>query len=232
MLNVHSFRQQENLATEKQEHRKPPTVGRHSSFGDRTSNVYQEIGDNDPSVHYYSEIGHVNAIFAKAKSLDYDSRPAPEIPRIKNRPPLDVVDELEPGYDKIKQDKEKAENGVAGYANPKREGSFRKPEDFEEKADNDDSYSKLMESEKLEEVNEINNKYAKLDKAKKSKKKIDKADEGVEVEHPDVRRIGSEMIMEDNMDLYMSADETEGIKADDVFQNSNNNNNIVNNTSL
>ena len=193
--------------------------------------MYQEIGDNDPAVHYYSEIGHVNAIFAKAKSLHYDSRPAPEIPRINNRPPLDLVDELEPGYDKIKQEKDKAENGVAGYANPKREGSFRKPEEFEEKADSDDSYSKLMESEKLEEVNEINNKYAKLDMAKKSKKQTDKVNEGVEVEHPDVRRIGSDMIMEDNMDLYISADETEGIKVD-VFQNNNNKNNIVKNTSL
>ena len=85
-----------------------------------------------------------------------------------------------------------------------------------------------MESEKLDEVNEINNEYAKPNKGRRNTKQNDSVVEGVEIGHPDVKRIGSEMIMEDNMDLYMSADETEGIKADDVFQQSNNNNNILN----
>ena len=157
--------------------------------------------------------------------MDYDSRPAPEIPGINNRAPLDVVDELEPGYDKIKEEKEKAKNGdVAGYATPKIEGSNQISGDVDEKEVSENSYSKLLESEKPE----ITDDYAKPDKENKSIRKIDNVDEGVDVGHPNVRRIGSEMIMEDNMDLYMSADETEGIKADSVFQNCSNNNNIVN----
>ena len=153
--------------------------------------------------------------------MDYDSRPAPEIPGINNRAPLDVVDELEPGYDKIKEDKEKAKNGeVAGYATPKIEGSNQTSGDVDEKEGSENSYSKLLESEKPE----ITDDYAKPDKENKSIRKIVDVDVG----HPDVRRIGSEMIMEDNLDLYMAADETEGIKADSVFQNCSNNNNIVN----
>ena len=186
-------------------------------------------------MHYYSDIGHVNSIFDKTKNQNYDSRPAPEIPVIGKRPPLDIVNEVEPGYDKIRETKGKAKpEGDPGYAKPKREESYENT-DIEEKDGSVNSYSKLMESEKTDsyekpkKTDDNTAEYTQVNKNGSKNGKNSVNDEGNR--NSDLKRFGSDSIMEDNTELYATADDTDDIKLDDVFQ-TNNNNNSVDNTDL
>ena len=198
-------------------------MARYSSYGDRTSNIYQEIRDSDPK---YSEIGHVNSVMKKR--VDYDNRPAPEIPEVST---ANGLNRNENGYEKLefKTTDPDVEQGKRGndYTIPSEQTSPGKSE--EDPGDNRDSYLQFISEgndtyDKPKDITEIIDECAKPNK--RNKNGTEDSDEGVIVEPQGIHnRLDSEIIMEDNTDIYNQVDEIgnhDGITAqidDAVFQN-------------
>ncbi len=136
---------------------------RFSSY--RSSNIYSEIGEFEPSAPYYSELGPTDSVVNKNKHPNFD-RPAPEIPPVpsglppigtrepvsglKNTTPDESLDTSTPPYAKLKGEQgglltESSTDGDSGPDNPtaKTKLDIENETQPEETPTEDDSYSRL-----------------------------------------------------------------------------------------
>ena len=214
---------------------KPPMMARYSSYGDKSSSIYLEINDIDPSVPDYTEKGHVDSVHVLDRErLDYNPRPPPEIPRV-NGVHLDGANKVDAGYEKIKESQSKVPyeelgksvNVYAKLESPKREFSDEKVEVVTgELDDTDDTYSKVVRPNKKMYHKKPGNPTDKQDDYTRLKKKIMFENDHNErintgTDHSDLKDVirDYEILMEDNADIYIPADEIEGIKTDHEEKN-------------